>query len=333
MELLDRYLYAVGTHVPSSKRDDIIRELRANILDDAEEREAALARSLTLDEEAELLKGYGHPALVGLRYLPKQYLIGPALFPSYVFVLKIVLGLVFLVYAVVNAVSIAAQSVTWRSILEIWFGLQHLLLNTAAWVTLIFVVIEYAQVRQVRNINFFEKWDPLALPSAPRQPAPSRSRSALEVLGSSLALVFFLLLPHFPRLALGPAAEQLRYVTLAPQWTTFYWAFVALLFAQWLIEVIAITVMRFSAVRPVLGMMGRAAIAVLFGFMLRVPVFVWLNDAGRAVQRPPSFIETLNNGLRAGLKCAIVILIAQLLWELVRRVQATPSGSNSHARV
>src|SRR5690348_3656538 len=102
MQLLDRYLYAVGSHPPPTKRDDILHELRANILDSVEAREAELGRPLTLGEEELLLKQYGHPTIVGTRYWPKQYLIGPTIFPHYIFALKTVLPIALLVYAVVN---------------------------------------------------------------------------------------------------------------------------------------------------------------------------------------------------------------------------------------
>ena len=75
---------------PKEGRDDILAELsedlRAEIADDEE----SLGRPLTNDEMVQLLKRRGHPILVAAAYLPQRSLIGPALFPIYAFVLKIV---------------------------------------------------------------------------------------------------------------------------------------------------------------------------------------------------------------------------------------------------
>ena len=90
MELIDRYLNAVRFWLPRAQEDDIIAELGEDLRSQVEEREAALGRALSEDELAGILKKRGHPMSVASQYLPQRYLIGPALYPAYMVVVRLV---------------------------------------------------------------------------------------------------------------------------------------------------------------------------------------------------------------------------------------------------
>jgi len=88
MNLLNRYLQAIAKCLPSLRRDDIVAELRANILSPMEDREQELGRPLTEDEQADMLRCYGNPTIIAGRYGAHnlglafgRQLIGPDLFP------------------------------------------------------------------------------------------------------------------------------------------------------------------------------------------------------------------------------------------------------------
>ena len=89
MELLDRYLESVRKHLPWQRQDDIVAELRANLESQLEEKEETLGRPLTQAEAEEWIKQLGAPIQVAAGYQPQQYLIGPSLFPTYRYVLKL----------------------------------------------------------------------------------------------------------------------------------------------------------------------------------------------------------------------------------------------------
>jgi hypothetical protein len=90
MELIDRYLQAVKFWLPAKQKQDIIAELSEDLRSQIEDQETELGRKLNEAEIADILKGRGRPILVANRFRPQQSLIGPVLFPIYVFVLKIV---------------------------------------------------------------------------------------------------------------------------------------------------------------------------------------------------------------------------------------------------
>lgn len=83
MELIDRYMGAVAQALPPSRRDEIIRELRANVLDSLEAVREAQGRAPTVEEVSGVLTALGHPQLVAASFLPPQQLVTPGLFPLY----------------------------------------------------------------------------------------------------------------------------------------------------------------------------------------------------------------------------------------------------------
>src|ERR1700682_4339889 len=89
MELLDRYLQAIEFWLPKRQRQDIIAELSEDLRSQIEEKETEVGRKLQDAEVEAILKRCGAPLEVAARYRPQQYLIGPALFPVYRFVVAV----------------------------------------------------------------------------------------------------------------------------------------------------------------------------------------------------------------------------------------------------
>ena len=67
MDLLARYLHAVGQYLPAKGNDDTLAELRANLLAEMENREEELGRPLNEVEVAAVLEHHGRPAMVAAR--------------------------------------------------------------------------------------------------------------------------------------------------------------------------------------------------------------------------------------------------------------------------
>src|SRR5215467_9350422 len=114
MELLDRYLHAVGFWLPRKQKQDILAELSEDLRSQIEEKETELGRKLTECDLEALLKQRGRPVLVANHYLPQQYLIGPALFPIYRFVLGIV-ALCYLVPWLLVAIGLMVFDSSYRA--------------------------------------------------------------------------------------------------------------------------------------------------------------------------------------------------------------------------
>lgn len=90
MSLIERYLAAVAAQLNPDQREDVIAELRDDLMSRIEAREAELGRSLTDDETEAVLRELGHPLTVAARYgAGPQHLIGPELFPWWLFAMKV----------------------------------------------------------------------------------------------------------------------------------------------------------------------------------------------------------------------------------------------------
>src|SRR5277367_1738820 len=124
-ELIDRYLQAVRFWLPRSHRQaDLIAELGEDLRSQVDDKEAELGHPLDKNEMAELLKRCGSPMMVAGRLGPQRRLIGPALFPIYAFVLKMVLLwiLVPVFIFIVGPVNLVDGAADWPGAILRTFG-------------------------------------------------------------------------------------------------------------------------------------------------------------------------------------------------------------------
>jgi hypothetical protein len=242
-DLFERYLQAIGRNLPSKRRDDILAELRVNLESQLDDREEELGRPLTEGELTDWLKQLGSPLHVAMRYQPQQYLIGPAVFPMYWYVLRLALSWTGVIFIVVNGLLIATQASGAPSIGEAVSRLPGVLINVAAWITATFVALEftashYPQVRLALSA-WSREWSPSALPplekAAVQAHKPkSYAQAVAEVVFGFLFLVWLTVIPHNPWLLMGPGAGILHASPfhLAPIWWDFYRVVVVVNFIQ-----------------------------------------------------------------------------------------------------
>jgi hypothetical protein len=109
MDLVNEYLRAVAALLPKAQREDIVAELRDTILTRIEAREADLGRPLTDDEIEAVLREVGHPVVVAARYREgPQHVIGPTLYPYWLFAVKAAIALQVVVAVVVVLIHTVA---------------------------------------------------------------------------------------------------------------------------------------------------------------------------------------------------------------------------------
>lgn len=123
MALIDQYLEAVKAQLPADRRDDIIAELRELILSRFEAREAELGRPLTEDEQEAILREIGHPLIVAQRYAGgPDGLVGPDLYPWWLFAVKAGLMILVAVQALGLVVALATGPVEFGQAIGHAFG-------------------------------------------------------------------------------------------------------------------------------------------------------------------------------------------------------------------
>ncbi len=231
MNLLDRYLQAVSRCLPPARRNDIVAELRANILSQFDDRQQDLGRPLTENEHSAILRRHGNPTIIAGRYAAHNLgftfgiqLIGPELFPAYKTALTVNLLIIVAVLAVVIPIVLSAtnKGVT----------LPHVLVPLVtqfAILTLVFIMLDRYKGQVL------DKWDPNTLPALKTngEDGPKAYR-VFNFIALAVGTLWLALTPHWPYLLLGPGAVYLRALPmqLMPDWPKFYQAIVTLLCLQ-----------------------------------------------------------------------------------------------------
>jgi hypothetical protein len=240
-DLIDRYLQAVRFWLPKSNRQqDLLAELGEDLHSQIEDKEVELGHSLDKSEMAAILKRCGSPMMVAGRLGPQRHLIGPALFPIYEFVLKMVLLwiLVPVFVFILGPVNLANNGGNLTlAVLNTFGDLWSSLFVAAGIITLVFAIIE----RTNSHLGTEIKWDPLKLPPVRKDEGkPSLLKAVCELGFSVFGLVWLLLVPQYPFLILGPAAAFLK---AGPILHTFYIPFV-------LLSVVAVVRSGITLARP-----------------------------------------------------------------------------------
>jgi hypothetical protein len=263
MELTERYLQAVRFWLPRDQSQDIIAELSEDLKSELEEQRGQLGRDLKEHELVELLRRRGDPMQVAQRYLPQRYLIGPALYPLYWFVLKMALYvwavpwlLVWLGYLIFSPAYRAAPPglAQVHNLGTLWISLVY----WAFMVTIGFAVLE----RRGGLARLGWRWNPHKLPRLAPSDRISRMDSIAGAAWNAIVALWWaglLKLPALPDVQISPLPIVLHY---------YYWPILAVLFALVVVETI-------NAVRPVWTRrravirvaVGACAVAVIGGLL------------------------------------------------------------------
>ncbi len=161
-EWIDRYVREVGRQLPARKQTDTEMEIRSLIEDEVE---ARVADGAARDEATvlDVLHQFGRPQQIAARYGAPQMLIGPALYPVFLNVLRIVLGVVtaLAIFGVAIAAGVDGERPT---ILETVGGLFATLLQAGGMVVLVFALVERANRAELQR-EWQKPWDPRTLPA------------------------------------------------------------------------------------------------------------------------------------------------------------------------
>lgn len=233
MDLVERYIEAVKFWLPKRLKDDIAAELRDDIASEIEEAERAKGRKLSEDEVAALLKTRGAPLSVASRYLPQRSLIGPELYPLYIFVLKIVAAICFIPPLIGTFLFNSDAGLP-----SAFASPTYSLLVSFAIVTLIFAVIEYKGINPAKLAS----WNPKSLPPVVDRNRIRRSESVGDIIGGLIVIGFFLAgylsittyaLPPSIVIANGHMVMQQTlqdHIAVSPEWVP-YWQIIVVVAA------------------------------------------------------------------------------------------------------
>ena len=331
MDLLDRYLQAVRFFLPQKNQDDIVRELSENLISQMEDRQEELGRPLNETEQADILRRHGHPMIVAGRYRSRQHLIGPVLFPIYLFALKTGLGVALLVTAVLGVISAVLNGNPIQQGIQAMLAFPARGLMVFAWTTLGFAAVDIVQGQFTRGYE----WDPRSLPRVLKhEHRIARMRTLCELFFVLASLVWLLLLPKATFLFLGPMAAI---VDPAPIWRLAYVPIVLLTLATAALHVINFIHPYWTKTRS----LSRAAIhaATFLVFVLLLRGNEWFVAKSSAIASTDvnvkGVVDLINVSCQIGFFVAAIISLVEVFRELHRlkaRSQASVAADSAPAR-
>lgn len=233
MDLVERYVHAVRFWLPRAQQDDVSAELAEDIRSQIEEQEGKLGRGLTELEIASLLKERGRPVLVANRYRPQQYLIGPALFPTYRFV-TIIVTLCYLVPWVLTWIGLAIFDPRYhadfgRTFGPLWGSFWITTFVALGTVTLVFAFLERTDPQN----GILQNWDPRRLPAARDPNRIPRLNSSID-LAVNVAFAVWWTTDMWSTTVFNRNGVR---VVFAPVWKIFLWVFLLIALASILLSI------------------------------------------------------------------------------------------------
>jgi len=330
MDLLDRYLAAVAALLPKDQREDIVAELRDTLLNRMEEKEAELGRPLTDKEREAVLKAFGHPIAVAGRFGTQRALIGPELYPFYMFGVKallVVAAIVSAIPAIIAAVTVPGQSAgAFAQFLSSFLSAGFTMVGVA---TVIAACIERGWIPlggladwKVADLPRLDSLGPKKKGLFYKGPIQRRFEALLEVILTTLFILWWT--DVVPAPWAHPIANRDVILQPAPIWATLYWPMLAWAGVQLVSSLVGLV--RTDWVR------ARAALeAVCASAGLAVAIVLW--RAGQLVVVAIPGAEGDAARLQAALDlsfhltAAIMIVIFALrilaeLWRLARGARA-----------
>lgn len=285
MLLVDRYVQAVRDRLPRGERDDVAAELRETLLSQIEATEVERGARLTEDEVAGMLKRYGAPEVVAARYGARDHLIGPAVYPYYRAVVRVVLWILGSLVAVALVVAaFTAENPAATMAGAVWTGV-FITLGTLMIVTLIFARLE----RMNAHADWAQRWDPRDLlhGAEPRISIP-RAETVTALLTTMFWLLWWIdVLPINQWLMLSnlPLAP-------APIWDTLTPWIVSLMVANIIVSGVAILRPHWVRLYEAAVVLLDLGIGVVLYRALRAPEYFSVAD-DRAAGAALAFFNTL----------------------------------------
>jgi len=195
METIDRYIQAVTERLPEDAKEEVARELRANIED-------MLPENPTEADIRAVLEKLGNPAHLAREYRQeKRYLIGPDLYDTYLTVLKLVVGIAAIAFTFLSMIGFVTEPA--GSFGDIFGGVFSAAFEGAVmgflWVTVVFAVLERTGMREGKLPTEKKPWTVEDLP--PVQPrAGSKIGPAEPVVNLIFNVIFVSILIFKPEL-------------------------------------------------------------------------------------------------------------------------------------
>jgi hypothetical protein len=329
MEMIDAYVSAVGRHLPEKQRADIEREIHSMIEDTLEDESTRQGRPSDEELLTEVLKRLGPPEKLAASYAPPSYLIGPELYPTYLFVLKLVLAIAL--GSITIGLTIAAIVGAFSGNHSLLGGLATLAQGTTGLVgaglqvvgiiTLIFALVQRSKP-EIKPTALPLEFDPRKLKTAPAQPpkTPGLTHAGLvfEMVFTIISIVIWNLYPRYVGLYIPDDSGWI----FVPILTEAFFTYIPYMSVIWALEVAlmgsVLAVGGWTRTTKWLQVALKVASITLLYFIfsgpdiVMVPASIAASD-GTMSELPVQFRNWLNLNVRFSLGIAMIVVMIEAL--------------------
>lgn len=236
MNLIDRYIHAVGRQLPRKDREDIQIEIRSLLEDTLDNYAAKQGRDIDDEMVVAVLEEFGSPQAIAQSYAPqKAYLIGPEMFPAFKVGVLIYAGVVTLFYLLSLVFSVGTSQNVLSEFIQAVFQVApdylSALVRVLGTMVIIFAVLERILPEKEPEP---EQWDPLELPEIDDYSEVNRLGLVLE---TAVTIALLLLLNFFPE-KIGITIIHDSQVTFVPLLGPSYTNFLLAINIWWLLSIV-----------------------------------------------------------------------------------------------
>jgi hypothetical protein len=316
MDLINLYVKEVGSQLPEKMRADIELEIRSLIEDMLADESQVAQREPDQEMIVTILERMGSPEKVAASYRPPRYLIGPELYPHYLNIMRIVLGVVIILAALAVGASVTAREElppppTILEVIRIVVGgVIDAIFRALAIVTIIFAAIQFV----APDFKVSEhRWDPRKLKATPDQERVKVPGALTEIVFSILALVVFNFYAHWIGFNIIQNGQWVHISILTETFHRFLPLLTFIWFTQVIFNGLLIAQGRWSIAMRWASMAISTLIIVILAWILPGPAIAVLPlEAIEVMGWPLSLeeIQQINQGLNISVRLVIGIVVA-----------------------
>lgn len=311
MDLLERYLAAVRRNLPVKQADDIVAELREELLERADAEEA---RGGSVDWDA-LLQRNGHPLVVAARYRTHQYLIGPELYPFYLYSLRLFGGLAAIGMVISALVKAAIHPGNpGQMIVQFMGSLWWAAAVVVGTTTIIFALVE----RYGGMDKYFQTWKPGELPEIDLGKEPGRWESIVEIALGVFILLWWVGVVPWPFPTTTSSAFR---VEPAPIWMALYWPILALMVGRLAHNVVQWLRPNWRWLRGGFAIATTVGAVILAVLLYRAGHWIDVIPVGTSPDQARGLQDSVELSIRIGIVAAAAVWVwqcAQEVWRWMR---------------
>jgi hypothetical protein len=329
MELIDRYVNAVGKHLPRKTRADIQTEIRSTLEDMLADRSEKTGQPVDEAMVKDLLREYGAPDKIAATYLPESYVIGPRLFPLFWLVVRIV----FAVLTVLTIVGLGFGFISGTASVQSIAGMlgkaiaqyYSMLIMALGNIVLVFAILERVLPEsEIKSMNPSEgeKWDPDQLMQEPTGDEVKLWEPIVVILFMVLGLVIFNFYPQIIGIITNPIDR-----VFIPILSEAFFSYMPWINLLWILGIAQQLVLlrqgRYTPVTRWFDIALRIGGLALAWVMLQGPSLIGMtvNDltaAGMEATSSGVLVNMVNLAVRFGLVVAIIASTVEIIKDVYR---------------